>query len=462
VIGIVDGNNLAFRYVFSLSDPGRAAGYAAKVLVEQCKYHNLDGIIVVWDGGSGKRKQLFEEYKENRSLEPEQANLYQTLLKDLQTFFQVCGFVQCRVEGDEADDVIATFTRSIFLEDKVVIFSNDRDFFSLLSDRVSIWNWKEYRTLGWFQAEYGVEPSEWVKIKSLAGDASDNIKGVQGIGVKRALKVIQDGKYGEYENREDVILFRKILDFMLVDEDKIIESLDFGRLDKFRFGAVMEYCGLGMDLWEEVLAIARKTRIRAWKLDKLERDMKNCRTCPLFESAKHTVVFRGVISDILVVGEAPGYDEDLQGYPFVGKAGRELERWLGMVNLSNKVLISNVVWHRPTKNGNNRAPTPKEIETCSKKGILPLIDRLAPRLIIALGNTAANFITGNKINITKDSGLVRVERFGYPIDVFIMPHPSSVGYNSKMMSIVEEQLNNLEGYLRTKGMLPTTTKAVGL
>jgi DNA polymerase len=93
----------------------------------------------------------------------------------------------------------------------------------------------------------------------------------------------------------------------------------------------------------------------------------------------------------MLIGEAPGRDEDLQGKPFVGRAGQLLDRMLAAIGLSeNEVYITNTVYWRPP---GNRTPTPEEIEACAPF-LARQIELLSPKLLVLLGGAAAKNILG--------------------------------------------------------------------
>ena len=122
--------------------------------------------------------------------------------------------------------------------------------------------------------------------------------------------------------------------------------------------------------------------------DALEQTVAACRACKLCEGRTRTVFGVGDRNaDWLLVGEAPGENEDRQGEPFVGQAGKLLDNMLKALGLdrTSKVYIANVLKCRPP---NNRAPEPAEAHACA-----PYLDRqldlVAPRLIVALGRSAA-------------------------------------------------------------------------
>lgn len=135
-------------------------------------------------------------------------------------------------------------------------------------------------------------------------------------------------------------------------------------------------------------ANARQARITALDRDALVAEIAGCTACALCRTRRNTVPGVGdPNARWLFVGEAPGADEDVQGEPFVGQAGRLLDNMLAALGLgrSSDVYIANVLKCRPP---NNRTPEPAEVEACR-----PFLDRqielVAPKLIVALGKSAA-------------------------------------------------------------------------
>jgi len=133
---------------------------------------------------------------------------------------------------------------------------------------------------------------------------------------------------------------------------------------------------------------ARRSRIAALKFDALIEDIGGCTACPLCKTRRMTVPGVGDLrAQWMFVGEAPGADEDAQGEPFVGAAGQLLDNMLAALGLARaeNVYIANVLKCRPP---NNRTPEPGEALACA-----PYLDRqielIAPRLIVALGRSAA-------------------------------------------------------------------------
>lgn len=149
-------------------------------------------------------------------------------------------------------------------------------------------------------------------------------------------------------------------------------------------------------------------------LEEIRARALSCTECPLHEGRTQVVFGRGnPEAKILLVGEGPGRDEDLQGLPFVGAAGQLLERILDAVDLSlQDVYISNTVLCRPP---GNRVPEPAEVAACARhrSALLALLD---PPIVVLLGATAAKAVLGPKTSITavRGSRVVQDGRAYYP------------------------------------------------
>ena len=145
-------------------------------------------------------------------------------------------------------------------------------------------------------------------------------------------------------------------------------------------------------------AEARRARIAMLDRDALVADIAGCTACALCKTRRNTVPGVGdPRARWLFVGEAPGAEEDAQGEPFVGQAGRLLDNMLDALGLARTrdVYIANVLKCRPP---NNRTPEPLEVEAC-----LPYLDRqielIAPRLIVALGKSAASALLDSDASV---------------------------------------------------------------
>ena len=159
--------------------------------------------------------------------------------------------------------------------------------------------------------------------------------------------------------------------------------------------------------------------------DALADAVAGCRACGLCEGRRNTVFGVGDRqADWLVVGEAPGENEDLQGEPFVGQAGKLLDNMLKALGLDRqrKVYIANVLKCRPP---GNRDPQPVEIESCEPY-LARQVQLIEPRVVCTLGNFATKLLTGSRTGITKVRGTPQVHRLGGRT-VFVMPlfHPAA-------------------------------------
>ena len=158
-------------------------------------------------------------------------------------------------------------------------------------------------------------------------------------------------------------------------------------------------------------------------LELLKKAIFNIKNCNLKKQAKNIVFCDGnPKSKIMLIGEAPGANEDEEGLPFVGRAGMLLDKMLAAINLDRKkVYISNIINYRPPE---NRRPTDEEI-----KRYLPFITRhieiISPKIIVLLGSTAMNALIGDETVISKMRGKWIEKKFGNcKTSVLITFHPA--------------------------------------
>ncbi len=153
----------------------------------------------------------------------------------------------------------------------------------------------------------------------------------------------------------------------------------------------------------------------------IDERIRSCRSCRLHEKRKNAVPGTGnTDADIVFIGEGPGEQEDIQGLPFVGKAGQLLTKMLAAIELKREeVYITNVVKCRPP---GNRAPLPDEEEAC-----FPYLEQqirmIGPRIIVCLGAPAIKTILKSNLGITKLRGQIR--RFN-EVPVIATYHPAAV------------------------------------
>lgn len=168
----------------------------------------------------------------------------------------------------------------------------------------------------------------------------------------------------------------------------------------------------------------------------LERKAKNCKKCKLHEYRTQVVFGVGnPEAELMFVGEAPGYNEDVQGEPFVGAAGKLLDRiLLEEASLTRKeVYITNVVKCRPP---NNRNPEEDEIIACNPY-LLKQIEIIKPKVICALGNFAAKTLLGKNDGISKIRGKIF---YAHQAKVIPTYHPAAILRNPNLIDVFKEDI----------------------
>src|SRR5947209_4306016 len=208
---LIDGNSLAYRAFFALPEsiatstgvPTNAIFGFASMLVKILTDYGPKATVVVWDGGYTGRKEIYEDYKAGRSTRPD-------LLKEqwphLAPLVEAFGYRNLKVDGFEADDVIATIAeraRDAPEPIPVMVVTGDRDAYQLVTDGVRIMttsrgitDTKVYDAEG-VKDRYGIAPELVPDFIGLKGDTSDNIPGVPGIGEKTAADLLQ--RFGSLE-----------------------------------------------------------------------------------------------------------------------------------------------------------------------------------------------------------------------------------------------------------------------
>ena len=182
----------------------------------------------------------------------------------------------------------------------------------------------------------------------------------------------------------------------------------------------------------------------AERLAAVRRELGDCTRCKLHGGRKHLVFGVGnPEADLMFVGEAPGRDEDLQGEPFVGRAGQLLTRIIEAIGLRRQdVYIANVIKCRPPE---NRNPEPDEIETC-RPFLYAQIDVIAPRVIVALGSFAVKTLLGDdSISISRARGRLYACRGAQLVPTF---HPAYLLRSPHRKRDVWEDMQRVQSILR--------------
>jgi DNA polymerase len=171
-------------------------------------------------------------------------------------------------------------------------------------------------------------------------------------------------------------------------------------------------------------------------LKSVYHEANGCTRCPQLASTRTTVVFGSgnADADLMFVGEAPGANEDKQGVPFVGQAGKLLEKLLGEIGLERgDVFICNVLRCRPP---GNRDPAPSEIENCQEY-LFRTLDLIQPKVVCTLGNFSTKLLRGDPTGITRLHGQPELRTIG-PRAVRLYPifHPAAALYTPSNVEVL--------------------------
>ena len=214
---LIDGNSLAYRAFFALPEsiatstgvPTNAIFGFASMLVKILTDYGPKSTVVVWDAGSSGRKEVYSEYKAQRSSRPD---LLREQWPALEPLVDAFGYRNLKVDGYEADDVIASLAEAAKIQDppiEVMVVTGDRDAYQLVDEQVRIMttsrgitDTKVYDRQGVID-RYGIPPELVPDFIGLKGDTSDNIPGVPGIGDKTAADLLQ--RFGSLEGVLDSI-----------------------------------------------------------------------------------------------------------------------------------------------------------------------------------------------------------------------------------------------------------------
>lgn len=240
----IDGTSLIYRFFFAIQNEMRnkegqstrgTYGFLSMVfkLIED---YNPDYFVVAWDlKGPTFRHKKYEEYKANRKPMPEDLASEMPIL---QSVLEALDIANMSLSGYEADDILGTISKRAESENmEVLIVTGDRDALQLASDNVKVMiNKKGITNFDLYDrnamiAEYGMTPEQFIDLKALMGDSSDNIKGVPGVGKVTGQKLIQE--YGTIENLKNKIneiskpkLRQSLLDFKdALDENKTLVTI---------------------------------------------------------------------------------------------------------------------------------------------------------------------------------------------------------------------------------------------
>ncbi len=171
----------------------------------------------------------------------------------------------------------------------------------------------------------------------------------------------------------------------------------------------------------------------------LKKECEGCKKCPLYETRGNLVFGEGVSdADVLIIGEGPGANEDMQGRPFVGRSGKLLDEVMVSVGLSREtnVYIANMVKCRPPE---NRDPKPYEKEQCIDF-LMKQIEIINPKIIVCLGRVSASYFLGKDFKVTKNHGEI------YDVNgrkIMATFHPAAILRNINQKPLLEEDFRKI-------------------
>ena len=264
---LIDGNSLAYRAFFALPEdiatsdgrPTNAIYGFASMMVKILVEHQPKAVVVVWDAGMSGREVVYEPYKEQRKPRPD---LLSEQWPHIPRVAEAFGFTNVRVEGYEADDVIAALARQAQREGiPVMVVSGDRDVYQIVGDGIrvmttsrGITDTRVYDHDGVVE-RYGVPPELVPDLIGLTGDTSDNIPGVPGIGDKTAASLLQEfGSLEEVLDNVESISGKK-------RKENLTEHAEDARVSK-RLATMQDDIDTGLDLGEVMGMDFDRSRLR--------------------------------------------------------------------------------------------------------------------------------------------------------------------------------------------------------
>jgi DNA polymerase len=174
---------------------------------------------------------------------------------------------------------------------------------------------------------------------------------------------------------------------------------------------------------------------------------RGCVKCPQLAAARHQVVFGAgnADADLMLVGEAPGANEDREGLPFVGQAGKLLDGLLGEIGLARAdVFVATVLKCRPP---GNREPHPAEIENCQDY-LMRQLELIEPKVVCSLGNFATKLLRGDPAGIVRVHGQEEVRVIGRrAVRLYPIYHPAAALYTPRMLEVLREDFTRIPALL---------------
>lgn len=197
---------------------------------------------------------------------------------------------------------------------------------------------------------------------------------------------------------------------------------------------------------------------RAAALREYSEHVASCTKCALAQGRTQVVFGSGSPdADLMFVGEAPGFHEDQQGVPFVGQAGKLLDKLLAGIGMTRAdVFVANVLKCRPP---GNRDPLPDEIAACEPH-LFRQIELIEPKLVATLGNFATKLLSGSPTGITRVHGHPQEVTLGTrTVTLYPIYHPAAALYTPSMLKVLEEDFARIPELLDRVGDNPEPSAA---
>ena len=252
---LIDGNSIVYRAYYGIANskvgviknsngiPINSVLVFAKMINSFLLKYKPTHLLVAFDAGrKTSRHQEYPQYKANRPPMPEDLRTQLPLIKEMLDLMKIKHFER---EGIEADDIIGSIAKNTNQDTKVFIMSSDKDLFQLIDNQVSIIYPQSgskpdliYDPIS-FVAKWGYKPSQVIDIKGLEGDKSDNLPGVQGIGNKGAVNLVQ-----KYSNLETI--YKNINEIKESTRNKLVTDEKNARMSK-KLATIITELNLGIN-----------------------------------------------------------------------------------------------------------------------------------------------------------------------------------------------------------------------
>lgn len=334
---LIDGSSYLYRAYYAIKQrlsnshgmPTGAVYGIVSMLLKILKEKKPDYIMVVWDAkGPVFRHDIYKDYKANRPSMPEDLTVQVPFVRDV---VEAMGISQIEYPGYEADDIIATLTDSL-AEESIVIISGDKDLKQLASERTVIWDTMKdsLTSRKTILEENGIEPVQLLEVQALAGDSSDNIPGIQGVGLKTALKLVK--KFGTVEN-------------LYANLDKLPE----GKL-KIR----LQEGSSDINLWKNLVRLARNVPISTRLEDCSRRPPSHSQLLKIFNNLEFSRLIKDLHDTFPEMVDCPSAQTTVdqvssEGYELVTRES-ELKKWIEKINISKSLTIdTETTSHLPIK-----------------------------------------------------------------------------------------------------------------